>query len=128
VPSKSKKQANFMEMIAHSPKMAKKAGVPQAVGKEFAAADKGKKFNEGGKMAKKVDLKKLFKGKESVKEELKEAKAIKSGKITPMEYAKGEKSEPMKKMKAGGKCYRVGGFVKAADGVATKGRTKGRMI
>ena len=117
-----------MEMIAHSPKMAKKAGVPQAVGKEFAAADKGKKFKQGGEMAKKSDLKKLFKGKDTKSEELKEAKAIKSGKITPMQYAKGEKSEPMKKMKAGGKCYRAGGFVKAADGVATKGKTKGRMI
>jgi hypothetical protein len=128
VPSKSKKQADFMRAIAHSPKFAKKAGVPQAVGKEFAAADKGKKFNEGGKMAAKVDLKKLFKGKESVSEELKEAKAIKSGKITPMQYAKGEKSEPAKKMKAGGKCYRAGGFVKAADGVATKGKTKGKFV
>lgn len=118
-----------MEMIAHSPKMAKKAGVPQAVGKEFAAADKGKSFKVGGKMAaKKVDLKKLFKGKDTKGEELKEAKAIKSGKITPMQYAKGEKSEPMKKMKAGGKCYRAGGFVKAADGVATKGKTKGRFV
>ena len=118
-----------MEMIAHSPKMAKKAGVPQAVGKEFAAADKGKSFKSGGNMAaKKFDPKKLFKGKESVSEELKEAKAIKSGKITPMQYAKGEKSEPMKKMKAGGKCYRAGGFVKAADGVATKGKTKGKFV
>jgi hypothetical protein len=78
--------------------------------------------------AKKVDLKKMFKGKESVGEELKEAKAIKSGKITPMQYAKGEKSEPAKKMKDGGKCYRAGGFVKAADGCATKGKTKGRFV
>jgi len=60
VPSKSKKQADFMRAIAHSPKFAKKAGVPQAVGKEFAAADKGKKFKQGGEMAKKSDLKKLF--------------------------------------------------------------------
>ena len=117
-----------MEMIAHSPKMAKKAGVPQAVGKEFAAADKGKSFKSGGNMAaKKFDPKKLFKGKDTQSEELKEAKAIKSGKITPMQYAKGEKSEPVKKMKAGGKCYRAGGFVRAADGVATKGKTKGRF-
>ena len=150
MPSKSKAQHNFMEMIAHSPKMAKKAGVPQSVGKDFAAADKGKKFNKGGEMAmKKPDMKKLFKGKESVGEELKEAKAIKSGKITPMQYAKGEKSEPMKNMKAGGKesvgeelkeaapakkmkdggsCYKTGGFVKAADGCATKGKTKGRFV
>ena len=50
----------------------------------------------------------LFKGKETMSEELKEAKAIKSGKITPMQYAKGEKMEkakkPMKPMKRGGKC------------------------
>ena len=48
MPSVSKKQHNFMEMVAHSPKMAKKVGVPQSVGKEFAAADKGKKFGRGG--------------------------------------------------------------------------------
>lgn len=29
-----------MEAIAHSPEFAKKAGVPQKVGKDFAAADK----------------------------------------------------------------------------------------
>lgn len=103
-----------MEMIAHSPKMAKKAGVPQAVGKEFAAADKGKKFKQGGEMAKKSDLKKLFKGKDTKSEELKEAKAIKSGKITPEEYAKGEKSEGIHKMKSGGSCYKDGGSVKKA--------------
>ena len=101
-----------MEMIAHSPKMAKKAGVPQSVGKDFAAADKGKKFNKGGEMAKKSDLKKLFKGKETKGEELKEAKAIKSGKITPEEYASGEKSEGVHKMKDGGSCYKEGGKVR----------------
>jgi len=42
VPSVSKKQHNFMEAIAHSPSFAKKVGVKQSVGKEFAAADKGK--------------------------------------------------------------------------------------
>lgn len=51
MPSKSKKQHNFMEAIAHSEKFAKKVGVPQSVGKEFAAADKGKKFKKGGIMA-----------------------------------------------------------------------------
>lgn len=40
MPSKSKKQHNFMEAIAHSPEFAKKAGVSQKVGKDFAAADK----------------------------------------------------------------------------------------
>lgn len=45
----------------------------------------------------KRDLKKLFRGKDTVGEELKEAKAIKSGKITPMQYAKGEKMEKPEK-------------------------------
>lgn len=37
-----------MEAVAHSPKFAKKVGIPQKVGKEFADADKGKKFKSGG--------------------------------------------------------------------------------
>lgn len=37
-----------MEAIAHSPEFAKKAGVPQSVGKDFAKADKGKTFKKGG--------------------------------------------------------------------------------
>lgn len=38
-------------------------------------------------------LKSLFKGKETPAEEKKEAKAVKSGKVSPAAYAKGEKSE-----------------------------------
>jgi len=44
MPSKSKAQHRLMEAVAHDPKFAKKAGIPQSVGKEFAEADKGKKF------------------------------------------------------------------------------------
>jgi len=40
-----------MEAIAHSPSFAKKVGVPQSVGKDFSAADKGRKFGKGGDMA-----------------------------------------------------------------------------
>lgn len=39
MPSSSLKQHNFMEAIAHSPSFAKKAGVPQSVGRDFAKAD-----------------------------------------------------------------------------------------
>ncbi len=42
MPSKSAKQHRFMEMIAHNPKAAKKAGVSQKVAREFVAADKAK--------------------------------------------------------------------------------------
>jgi hypothetical protein len=36
-----------MAAVANNPKFAKKAGVPQSVGKDFADADKGKKFGKG---------------------------------------------------------------------------------
>ena len=37
-----------MEAVAHNSAFAKKVGIPQSVGKDFAAADKGKKFKGGG--------------------------------------------------------------------------------
>ena len=107
MPSVSKKQRNFMAAAAHNPAFAKKAGIPVSVAKEFNQADKGKKFGGGGMATK--DMKKLFKGKETYAEELKEAKAIKSGKITPKEYAQGEEME--KKMKKGGCCKMAKGGV-----------------
>lgn len=88
MPSKSKAQRNLMAAAAHNPAFAKKVGVPVSVAQEFNKADKGKKFGGGG-----MALKKLFKGKETPAEEMKEAKAVKSGKITPREFAKGEKME-----------------------------------
>jgi hypothetical protein len=48
MPSKSKAQHNLMEAVAHSKKFAKKVGIPQSVGKDFAEADKGRKFGLGG--------------------------------------------------------------------------------
>jgi hypothetical protein len=54
MPSVSKKQHNFMAAVANNPAFAKKAGVPQSVGKDFNEADKGRKFSKGGDtMAKK---------------------------------------------------------------------------
>jgi hypothetical protein len=149
MPSKSSKQHRFMEAIAHSPSFAKKVGVKQSVGKDFAAADKGKTFARGGSFLAKINkqdtrhgkmdmpftnlsryagmkeggnvknLKSLFKGKESYGEEMKEAKAIKSGKITPKQYAMGEKSEIG--MKKGGMAkYAKGGSIRRmADGGMT---------
>lgn len=43
MPSKSKAQHKLMEAVAHNSKFAKTVGIPQKVGKEFAAADKRKK-------------------------------------------------------------------------------------
>ena len=104
MPSTSAKQHRFMAAIAHSPSFAKKVGVSQSVGKDFTAADKGKTFNKGGMMK---NMKSLFGGKESYGEEMKEAKAIKSGKITPKQYAMGEESEKSKKFAKGGSIRRM---------------------
>lgn len=82
-----------MEAIAHNPAFAKKVGVSQKVGQEYSKADKGKTFRKGGIMG-------LFKGKETYKEELAEGKAIKSGKVSPEQYAKAEGKE--KKFAMGG--------------------------
>ena len=48
MPSKSKAQHKLMNAVAHNAKFAKKVGIPQSVGKDFAEADKGKKFKKGG--------------------------------------------------------------------------------
>ena len=45
MPSVSGKQKKFMQAVANNPEFAKKAGVPQSVGKDFAAADKVKAPN-----------------------------------------------------------------------------------
>ena len=57
MPSKSKKQARFMAAVANNPSFAKKAGVSQSVGREFADADKGRKFAGGGVMPSYYDSK-----------------------------------------------------------------------
>ena len=48
MPSKSPSQHNLMAAVAHNPAFAKKVGISQKVGKEFAKADEGKKFKGGG--------------------------------------------------------------------------------
>lgn len=55
MPSQSNKQHRFMEAVAHSPKFARQAGVPQKVGKDYVSADKRagkyqtKPMNKGGR-------------------------------------------------------------------------------
>ena len=141
MPSKTKAQRNLMAAAAHNPAFAKKVGVPTSVAKEFNQADKGKKFKEGG-MA-------LFKGKESKAEEKAEAKAVKTGKLSPAQYAKGEakeghgagalaKGKALKSGKLSVEKYasedegmKCGGKVKKyarGGGIEVRGKTKGRMV
>ena len=116
MPSTSKKQANFMRAVAHSPEFAKKAGVPQSVGKEFSNADKGRKFSKGGDM-KHSDVKM---DKAMIK------KAV--GKHAAMPASKAHKGLA----KGGSVGTTKMGAVKTAapsrDGVAMKGKTQGTMV
>jgi hypothetical protein len=108
MPSTSKKQHNFMAAVANNPAFAKKAGVPQSVGKEFNNADKGKTFKQGGDM---------------------KSEAMKKGGM-PMKMKDGKKVPIF--MNKGGMAASSMGKVKTAapskDGVAVKGKTKGTMI
>ena len=100
-----------MEMIANSPKMAKKVGVSQSVGKDFAAADKGKTFKRGG-MMKPVDMKQnpgMAKLPTAVR-----------NKMGFMKHGGMAMKKPVKKM--------MGGGMAKGGGIETKGKTKGKMI
>jgi hypothetical protein len=119
-----------MEAIAHSPSFAKKVGVPQSVGKDFSNADKGKTFKQGGDMASKMNpgfMAMMAKKKAGTS---KMAAFEKSGKDKEKGMKEGSKADmAMDKkqmmMKKGGMTkMATGGFVRAADGVASKGKTK----
>jgi hypothetical protein len=119
MPSKSKKQHNFMEAVAHNPEFAKKAGVPQSVGKEFSKADKGKTFKRGGEMATTKMGKPMMKpGMSMAKDGMKRP--------TPM----ADTAMAGVGMKNGGKVKKMagGGFVRSADGIAKKGKTKAKQV
>lgn len=53
MPSKSEAQEKFMKAVAASGKFAKKVGVPQSVGQEFASADEAKKPQSAKEMREK---------------------------------------------------------------------------
>jgi hypothetical protein len=124
-----------MEAVAHNPSFAKKVGVPQSVGKDFNDADKGK-FSKGGNtmakmnagmmamMAKKKPIKMAAGGMPMT---------MKDGKKVPAFAADGKGAMKhggdVKKMNMGGMAYAKGGSASSrADGVASKGKTKGNMI
>ena len=140
-----------MAAVANNPSFAKKAGVPQSVGQDFAAADKGKKF--GGTRTR-ADLQKINKpetrqGKSELFNKggsMKESKAMvgkemafmkkKGAPASMMKHEKAEmmgmKKGGMKKMASGGIAASKMGSVRTAapsrDGLAVKGKTKGTQV
>jgi len=113
-----------MAAVAHNPSFAKKVGVPQPVGKDFNDADKGKTFKRGGDMATKgVNPFAKFEksGKDAEKKGMKEGskKEIMMDKAQMM-----KKGGAAKKMASGG----LASGHKSADGIVSKGKTKGKDI
>ena len=150
MPSTSKKQRNFMAAVAHNPAFAKKAGVPQSVGKEFNKADKGKTFKECGDMKKMnmggyadggMPMKdgkpafigdgkgKMAKGGMAHKDVKMDKKMMQ--KAVNKHEGRLHKGATMTKLAKGGMAPSKMGAVKVGktpDGVASKGKTKGTMI
>lgn len=133
MPSASKKQHNFMAAIANNPSFAKKVGVPQSVGKDFTAADKGKTFKRGGDMKEpKAMVKKevAFMKKKGApasmikheKAEMGMKKGMKKGGM-PMKDGKPAFMMGKKKMMGGG----MAGYAKGG-GIESRGKTKGTVI
>jgi hypothetical protein len=154
MPSKTSKQHNFMAAVANNPAFAKRVGVPASVGREFMQADKGRKFNEGGDMKESkamvgkeiAFMKKKGAPRSMIKHEMAEAKGMKRGGYAsggmPMVEKDGKKVPAFaadgvgkmkhggiaKKMMGGGMAYSSGGYTRAADGIAKKGKTKGAQV
>jgi len=122
MPSTSRKQHNLMALVANDPAAAKRLGIPQKVGKEFMEADKGRQFAQGGDMKE---------PKAMMKKEVAFMKAKKAPKAMikhEMAEAGMKKGGMAKKMMGGGKAYAAGGYTRAADGVAQRGKTRAMQV
>ena len=134
-----------MAMVANDPKAAKRIGISQDVGKEFIAADKGKKFKTGGLPAAINKQKthhtaggvpnftnKTFNGGGMAKSDMKEDMAMDTAQDKAM-IKKAMKQHDAQEHK-GGKGTKLtlkkGGCVSMCrgGGIETKGKTKGRMV
>jgi len=150
MPATSEKQKRFMDAVAHNKGFAKKVGVPQSVGAEFSDKSKGMSFGKGNKtrvdrqginkpktdhgdsslfkkggdtMASKMNpgfMAMMAKKKNGVKKMADGGMPMKDGKPAFIGDGKGA-------MKKGGMAN-GGSFRASANGVATKGKTKGAMV
>jgi hypothetical protein len=101
-----------MEAVAHNPAFAKKAGVPQSVGKDFSNADKGKTFKRGGDMAKANPFMEMIAKKKEMAGKKDDKMPMKKGGMAT------------KKMASGG----LAAGHKSADGIVSKGKTKAKQV
>lgn len=142
MPSVSGKQHNLMAMVANDPAAAKRVGIPQSVGKEFLKADKGKSFGTKTRAdSQRINKPKTEHGSQALFSkggDMKESKKMIGQELAFMKKKGASKSmikhemgeAGMKKMAKGG-MTKMGAVKTAApsrDGVATKGKTQGKMV
>lgn len=115
MPAKSEKQERFMRAVAHSPSFAKKVGVPMSVGREFTKAEGGEMKEPKAMMKKELSfMKKKGAPKSMVKHEEAEMKGM-------PKFAKGGTV-------GASKMGSVRTAAPSRDGIAAKGKTKGKMV
>jgi len=130
-----------MDAVAHNPTFAKKTGVPQSVGKDFSGASKGMKFGSGPKSradSQKINNPKTNQGKGEL---FKKGGSMATKKMNPFaKFEKSSKDKEMKGVKEGSPKDRAmdkmqmkkmasgGSASSRADGVAQKGKTKGKFL
>jgi hypothetical protein len=133
MPATSEKQKRFMDAAAHNPAFAKAAGVPVSVAKDFSESSKGKTFGSGGPKSR-ADVQAINKPKTNhgesgffakggamKHEDVKMDKTMMQKAVNKHE-SRLHKGQPMTKL-AGGGTFRT-----SANGIATKGKTKGTQI
>jgi len=102
--------------------------------KDFENWEKSRNLKKGGT----IKARGMFGGKETKAEERAEAKAVKSGKITPQQYAKGEareghgagalaKGKALKSGKVSVESYTSKGMARGG-GCEVRGKTRGRFV
>ena len=145
MPAVSEKQKKFMDAVAHNKGFAKKVGVPQSVGAEISDKSKGMKFGSGSTQTR-TDRQKLNKPKTDHGQTalFKQGGNTMATKMNPgfmammakkkgaQEGSKADMASDKKQMmmkKGGMKKMASGGSASArADGIAIKGKTKGKML
>ena len=142
MPAVSKKQEKFMRAVAHSPSFAKKVGVPMSVGREFTKlgggmpvkpAPESKKRSQESDEAKREAVGGMKKGgMAESKAMMKKEVSFMKKKGAPKSMVKHEMAEAGM-MKKGGSVKKMahGGLAaghKSADGIAHKGKTKGKEV
>jgi len=111
MPAVSAKQEKFMQAVANNPKFAKKVGVSQSVGREFTKGSEMKKMKKmaGGGMPMGPDGRPTFVGDGKGK--------MKKGGMATTKMGAVKTGKPA-----------MGSASKRADGIAVKGKTKGKEV